>query len=173
MPIPTASAPISSPLKVRQRKGRIWAEDVAGQVVVDGRTREHWPERYVAQTSSGMCRVSVRVEAGSDRYLPIIDGSGREIGRIITPRRRDWMLQLVTGEIATVGGRGGMFAPIRCAIGDFSSAVAPRLAPQRYYTLTLADGVLTRPDRDSLVTALIWISELTVADRIGDAGGGD
>lgn len=173
MPIPSNSAPISSPLKVRQRKGRIWAEDVAGLVVVDGRTREHWPERYVAQTSSGTHRVAARVEAGPDRFLPIIDATGREVGRIVTPRRRDWVLQLVTGETAAVTGGGGTFRPISCTVGALSTAVAPRLAPQRYITLTLADSVLTRPDRDALVTALIWISELTIADRIGDAGGGD
>jgi hypothetical protein len=164
---------VTSPLKVRERKGRLWAEDAAGQVVVDGRTREHWPERYVAQTASGTCRVAARVEAGPSRYLPVIDATGREMGRIVTQRRQDWVLQLATGEQAMVSGKGGMFAGISCTIGELSSAVAPRLAPQRYITVTLADAVLARPDRDALVVALVWISEMTIASRIGDAGGGD
>ena len=167
------SAPISSPLKVRQRKGRIWAEDAAGQTVVDGRTREHWPERYVAQTASGTHRVAARVETGPDRFLPIIDASGREIGRIVTRRRQDWVLQLVTGETAQVTDRGGMFSAISCTIGDFSRAAAPHFAPQRYFTLTLADNVLARPDRDAIVVALTWISEMRIADRVTDAGGSD
>ena len=166
------SAPITSPLKVRQRKGRIWAEDASGQVVVDGRTREHWPERYVAATASGTHRVSARVETGPDKYLPIIDASGREVARILVRRRADWILQLATGEQATVTGRGGLFAPISCSVGDLSTAVAPRLAPQRYITLTVADTVLGRPDRDALVVALVWLSEVKIASRISDAGGG-
>jgi hypothetical protein len=167
------TAPMSSPLRVRQRKGRIWAEDAAGQVVIDGRTREHWPERYVAQTASGTHRVAARVETGPDRYLPIVDAGGREIGRIITRRRQDWVLQLATGETATVTDRGGLFSATNCTVGDLSTAVAPRLAPQRYITLTLADSVLGRPDRDALAVALAWISEMTIASRISDAGGGD
>jgi hypothetical protein len=66
-----------------------------------------------------------------------------------------------------------MLAGISCTVGDFSSAVAPRLAPQRYFTLTIADAVLARPDRDALVVALVWISEMTIASRISEAGGGD
>ena len=164
---------VSSPLKVRQRKARIWAEDAAGQVVVDGRTREHWPERYVAETATGTHRVGARVETGPDPYLPIIDAAAREIGRIITRRRQDWVLQLVTGETATVSDGGGLFKGPSCTVGDLSKAVAPQFAPQRYFTLTLADSVLARPDRDALVVALAWISELTIANRISDAGGGD
>lgn len=164
---------MSSPLKVRERKGRIWAEDANGQVVLDGRTREHWPERYVAQTASGTCRVAAAVESGPEHHLPIIDANGREMGRILTRRRQDWVLQLATGEQATVTGKGGMLAGISCTIGELSSAVAPRFAPQRYITVTLADAVLARPDRDALVLALVWISEMTIANRIGDAGGGD
>jgi hypothetical protein len=167
------TTPISSPLKVRERKGRVWAEDAAGQVVVDGRTREHWPERYVAQTASGTHRVAASVETGPHPYLPIVDGTGREVARISTARRQDWVLQLATGESATVTGKGGMLAGISCTVGDFSSAVAPRLAPQRYFTLTIADAVLARPDRDALVVALVWISEMTIASRISEAGGGD
>ena len=163
---------VSSPLKVRQRKGRIWAEDAAGQIVVDGRTKEHWPQRFVAETASGTHRVSARVDTGPDPYLPIIDASNREIGRILTRRRQDWILQLVTGESATVSGGGGMFSGISCTIGDLSTAVAPHFAPQRHFTLTLADVVLGRTERDALVVALVWISEMTIAGRISDAGGG-
>jgi hypothetical protein len=169
----TMTAPMSSPLKVRQRKGRIWAADASGQIVLDGRTREHWPERYVAETATGTHRVSARVETGPDPYLPVVDASSREVAQVVTKRRKDWELRLATGQIATVTGRGGLFTPISCTIGELSSAVAPRLAPQRYFTLTLADAVLARPDRDALVVALAWISELTIAGRIGDAGGGD
>ena len=163
---------VSSPLKVRQRKSRIWAEDAAGQIVVDGRTKEHWPQRYVAETASGTHRVSARVETGPDPYLPIVDVSNHEIGRIVTRRRQDWVLQLGTGETAMVSGGGGMFSGISCTIGDLSTAVAPRFAPQRYFTLTLADAVLGRTDRDAVVAALVWISEMTIASRISDAGGG-
>jgi hypothetical protein len=166
------SAPISSPLKVRQRKSRIWAEDAAGQLAVDGRTKDHWPERYVAETATGTYRVGARVEAGPDPYLPIVDAGNREIGRIVTRRRQDWVLQLATGEASTVSERSGMLTPPTCTVGDLSSAVAPRFAPQRYFTLTVADSVLARPDRDALVVALIWISETTIAGLISDAGGG-
>jgi hypothetical protein len=164
---------MSSPLKVRQRKSRVWAADASGQLVVDGRTREHWPERYVATTASGTHRVAARVETEAHPHLPIIDASGREVARIVLPRRQDWVLQLATGESAEVSGRGGFLTPITCTIGELSTAAAPRLAPQRYFTLTVSDAVLARPDRDAIVVALTWISEMTIADRIGDAGGGD
>jgi hypothetical protein len=163
---------LSSPLKVRERKGRVWAEDDAGQVVLDGRTRDHWPERYVALTASGTHRVGASVEAGPDPYLPIVDAGGREVARVLTRRRQDWILHLATGESATVTGKGGMLTGISCTVDGFSSAVAPRLAPQRYFTLTLADTLLARPDRDALAVALAWISEMTIASRISDAGGG-
>ena len=167
-----ASPPVSTPLKVRQRRHRIWAEDASGQVVVDGRTRDHWPERYVAQTASGTHRVAARVETGGpDRYLPIIDARAGEIGRIVTPRRKDWVLQLVTGETAVVAHRGGFIAPMTCTIGDLSSAAAPRLAPQRHFMLNLAPSVLAHPARDALVVALVWISESTIADMISDSAG--
>lgn len=167
------TAPVSSPLKVRERRGRIWAEDGSGQLVVDGRTREHWPQRYVAQTATGTYRVAARVDTEPERYLPVIEAGGREVARIFLPRRRDSVLRLSTGETAVVTSRGGTFAPISCAIGELSTAVAPRLAPQRYYTLTLDPSVLARPDRDAIIVALVWLSETTIAGRIGDAGGGD
>ena len=161
------TAALSSPLKVRQRKQRIWAEDASGQIVLDGTTREHWPQRYVAATAAGTQRVAAQVEAAPVPYLPVIDAAGREIARIDVARRQDWVLRLPTGESATVHRRGGgMVSPPTCTIGDFSSAVAPRLAPQRYFTLTIADAVLARPDRDALVVALAWISESTIAGLI-------
>jgi hypothetical protein len=167
------TAPISAALKVRQRKHRIWAEDASGQVVLDGRTRDHWPERYVARTANGTCRVSALVETGPDPYLPVIDHSGREVARVVTGRRKKWLLQLAGGEAGPVTGRGGgMVLPCTCTIGDLSSAVAPRLAPQRYFTLTLADAVLASPDRDALVVALAWISESTIADLISRSNSG-
>jgi hypothetical protein len=163
----TNSAPLSSPLKVRGRKQRVWAEDATGQVVVDGNTREHHPQRYLAQTASGTCRVGAPVE-GSPPYLPVLDAGGGQVARIMTGRRRnDWRLELATGETAAVSARGGgMLVPPTCTVGELSSAVAPRLAPQRYFTLTLSDAVLDRPDRDALATALVWISESTIADLI-------
>ena len=168
------TTPMSSPLTVRQKKDRIWAADAAGQIVVDGRTREHWPERYVAETASGTHRVSARVETGPVPYLPVVDAAGREVARIDTEKRQDWVLRLVTGETATVTKHGGgMITPFRCTVGDLSDAVAPRLAPQRYFTLTLADTVLARPDRDALVVALTWISESTIAGLITANAGGD
>src|SRR5690349_5615764 len=136
------TVPMSSPLKVRERRGRIWAEDANGGVVLDGRTREHWPERYVAQTARGTHRGSAAVKTAAEHYLPIIDAGGREFARIVMPRRDDWVLRLATGEQAAVRGKGGMLTGISCTIGEFSSAVAPRLAPQRYITVTLADAVL-------------------------------
>jgi hypothetical protein len=165
-PVTTA---ITSPLKVRQRKHRISAEDASGQVVLDGRTQEHWPERFVAATASGTHRVAAEVEAGP--YLPVIDASGREVARVFTGRRKDWSLQLATGESAAVTGRGGFagVSAFSCTIGDLATAVTPRLAPQRYFTLTVSDAVLARPDRDALVVALVWISESTIAARITKA----
>ncbi|MDT4921436.1 MAG: hypothetical protein QOI15_2338 [Pseudonocardiales bacterium] len=166
------SAPLSSPLKVRQRKHRVWAEDAAGQVVLDGRMQENWPERYAAATASGTHRVAAGVEGGSEHYLPVVDAGGREVARIVMRRRQDWELLLATGERATVTSRGGgMITPPTCIVGELSTAVTPRFAPQRYYTLTLADAVLAHPDRDALVVALVWISETTTASRIGDSIG--
>ena len=159
---------MSSPLKVRERKGRIWAEDSGGSTVLDGGTREHWPQRYVATTASGVVRVSAKVESGPEPYLPVIDPSGREAARIAMPRRQNWVLRLGTGESAEVTKRGGMLSGYSCTIGTWSTAVAPRLAPQRYFTLTLDDAVLARPDRDLLVVALTWISESALASVIGD-----
>jgi hypothetical protein len=167
------TTPLSSPLTVRQRRQRVWAEDASKQVVLDGRIQEYWPERYVAATSTGTQRVSALVETAPVPYLPVLDAAGREVARIVTPRRQDWVLQLPTGESMPVHKRGGgMITPPTCAIGDWSSAVAPRLAPQRYFTLTIADAVLARADRDALVAALAWISESTIAGLITDAGGG-
>ena len=91
----------------------------------------------------------------------------------LTRRREDWLLQLITGETATVSARGGMLRGISCTIGELSDAVAPRLAPQRYFTLTLSDVVLHHPTRDALITALVWISESSIASLIQDAGGAD
>lgn len=138
-------------------------------MVLDGRTQEHWPQRFVASTATGTHRVSAEVEGGPRPFLPIIDAGGREIGRVLTGRRMDWVLQLVTGEVATVTGRGNMLTSFTCTVGDLSSAAAPRFAPQRYITLTLADAVLARPDRDALVVALAWLSESTIAGLITNA----
>ena len=112
--------------------------------------------------------MGAKVEGGPLPHLPIIDSTGREMARILTPRRQDWTLQLASGESAAVTGRGGMLSGITCTIGDWSKAAAPRLAPQRYFTLTLADSVLSRPDHDLVLVALVWLSETTIASRISD-----
>jgi hypothetical protein len=166
------TAPVSFPLKVRERKGRVWAEDATGRTVVDGRTREHWPERYVATTGSGTCRVAASVDGGAEPYLPVIDAAGREIARVVTARR-EWTLRLATGESVAISSGGNMFTGLSCTIGEWSKAVAPRLAPQRYFTLTVDDAVLGRPDRDALLAALVWISESRIANLITEAGGAD
>ncbi len=165
------TAAITSPLKVKQRKNRIWAEDASGQTVLDGNTRDYHPECYVAATASGTHRVAARVETGPQTYVPVLDGTGREVARVVATGRRESTLQLATGEQALVTGRGGVLfmTPFRCAVGDLSTAVAPRFAPQRYITLTVSDAVLARPDRDALVVALAWLSESKIAGLITKA----
>lgn len=166
---PAVIAPISSPLRVRQRKHRIWAEDSSGAIVVDGDTRQHVPDRFVAMTASGTHRVADRVETGAEPYLPVLDARGREVARIVVVRRGHWEVRLSSGQAAPVSAHGGLLTPYSCSVGDLSRAVAPRLAPQRYFTITLSDALLAHPDCAAVVVALIWISESRIADRISRA----
>jgi hypothetical protein len=163
---------VSSPLKVRHRRNRIWAEDGAGRAVVDGTTREHWPDRFVCGTPVGEWRINAKVDEGGQTYLPVLNPGGGESARIGFSRR-EWSLLLPTGDVAAVTSGGGMIQGMHCAIGDLSTAVAPRLAPQRYITVTLSPGALAHACREVIAVTAVWISEMQIANLINDAGGGD
>jgi hypothetical protein len=159
------TAPISSPLWVKQRKNRLWALDTDGQIVIDGRTRDPWPERYAGVTASGTHRVAAEVDTGSDKYLPVVDAGGREVARILKARRRPWVLQLNSGETAEVSERGA-WRGARCTVGDLAKAAAPWMALRRGFRLTVADAIMARPDRDALLVALTWLTESVLAVQI-------
>jgi hypothetical protein len=165
----------SGPLTVREKKRHIWAEDSSGSVVVDGMSgRAVWPDRFVGTGPGGSWKIAAEAANGTDTYLPLLDPGMREVARLHYVKRRGWQLHLASGELVQAeGGGSGLFNPIRCTIGDFSSAVAPRLAPQRHFTLTLTEAAHNHPLRDALTVATVWISEQTIASIISENAGGD
>jgi hypothetical protein len=165
-------APVSSPLKVRQRKQRIWAEDASGAIVIDGTTAQH-PDAYVCIAAGGTWRIAGQIKDASPAYRPVFDPAGREVARIERTSRREWELRLAGGGSATVTSRSLFMRGVTCTVGDLAGAATPGFAPQRYFTLTLTEAALARPDRDAIAVASTWICESRLAALIADSAGGD
>jgi len=158
---------VTSPLKVRERKRRIWAEDTSKNVILDGKSgREVSPDSYVCAGPGGTWRVAAHVEGPGGKYTPLLDPTGREAARLHYVRRRGWSLELPSGETAEASSGGNLFKAFHCELGEFSRAKAPYVAPQRYFTLTLTDAALNHPSRDAIAVAAVWISEQAIAAKI-------
>ena len=158
---------VTSPLKVRERKRRIWAEDKAGAIVIDGKSgRDVSPDSYVCEGPGGTWRIAAHVSATTGAYNPLLDPTGREAARLRYVRRQGWTLELPSGETAEASSGGNLFKAFHCEIAGFTSAKAPYLAPQRYFTLTLSDAAMSHPSRDAIAIAAMWISERAIADKI-------
>jgi hypothetical protein len=153
------------PLKVRERKQRVWAETTTGATIIDGSTRVH-PDVFSAAGPSGMWRIAGTVEHAGTRYHQVLDPSGAEAARIDTTDRKRWLVRLPAGETAEVSSRGSGLTGFSCTIGTWSTAKTPILAPQRYFTLTLSDATAGRPDRELIAVVATWVSESTIAMAI-------
>jgi len=165
---------VTSPLKVRSRKHRLWAEDADGGVILDGKdSREVWPDRYICQGLGGTWKITEPVDGPAFKYYPVIDPGGREAARIQLARRGEWALHLPSGEAATTTSGGGLLKAYHCAIGELSTAQAPYIAPQRYITVDLTPAALGHPSRDAIVVAAVWMSEAIISSKISDAASGD
>ena len=163
---------VSSPLKVRQRKHRIWAEDPSGAVVLDGTTSQY-PDAYVCNGPGGTWRIAGLIKEATPPYRTVLDPAGRDVARIEKTSRKHWELRLAGGGSATVSSHSLFMRGYTCTIGDLAHAATPALAPQRYFTLTFTETALGRPDRDAIAVAATWICESWLASMISDAGGGD
>jgi hypothetical protein len=166
------AAPVSSPLKVRERKRRVWAEDASGAIVIDGTTAQH-PDAYVCDGPGGTWRIAGQIKDAAPAYRSVFDPAGRDVARIERTSRKEWELRLAAGGSATVTSRSLFMRGFTCTIGDLAHAATPALAPQRYFTLTLTDAALARPDRAAIAVASTWICESQLAALIQDAAGGD
>jgi hypothetical protein len=164
--------PVTSPLKVRQRKARLWAEDANGAVVIDGNYRDHRPDRYLCNAAGGGWRINAAVKSDSGSYYPVIDPSGREAARIEMGGGGS-RLRLPTGEVAEIKtSGGGLIKPFACEIVGLAWAEAPRFAPQRYFTLTLTDAALANPAVDAIAVVAVWESETNIASAIVESNMG-
>jgi hypothetical protein len=103
----------------------------------------------------------------------VIDPAGREAARIERTSRKSWELRLADGAAVTVTSRSLFMRGFTCTVGDLAHAVTPALAPQRYFTLTLTDAALARPDREAIAVASTWICESWLASLITDSASGD
>jgi len=165
---------VASPLKVRARKRRLWAEDANGNVILDGKdSREVWPDRYVCQGLGGSWKISEPVDGPAFKYFPVTDPGGREAARIQLAHKGVWTLHLPNGDAAATTSGGGLLKAYHCEIGELSTASAPYLAPQRYITVELTPSALGHPSRDAIVVAAVWMSESIISSKISDAAGGD
>jgi hypothetical protein len=165
---------VTSPLKVRQRKARLWAEDANGAVVIDGNYRDHRPDQYLCNAPMGAWRINAVVQSDAAPYYPVIDPSGQEAARIELGGGGS-RLRLPTGEVAEIkSSGGGLIKPFACEIVGLSWAEAPRFAPQRYFTLTLTEAALANPAREAIAVVAVWQSETKIATAIVNSNiGGD
>jgi hypothetical protein len=162
---------VTSPLKVRERKGRVWAEDASGTVVIDGRNRNVHPDQFVCEAFGGTWRV--QGQQVGEAYLAVLDPTGQEVARIASQgKRQPSLLQLPNGDSAEIEGKGGgMIIPPRCEIAGWATAVAPRFAPQRYFTLTFTDAALAHPSASAIAVVAVWQGETKIATAIIENAG--
>lgn len=165
---------LTSPLKVRERKGRVWAEDSSGAVVIDGRNRNVHPDLFVCEAFGGTWRVLGRVP-GEAAFCPVIDPSGQEVARVASQgKRQPSVLQLSDGDSAEISARGGgMIVPPSCEIAGWATALAPRFAPQRYFTLTFTDAALAHRSAAAIAVVAVWQGETKIATAIMENSGSD
>ena len=159
-----AFEPVSSPIKVVTKRKTFVGTSAGGGVIFEGRT--DGDDVLTCNYSGGTLRIVRTMDASGKRSntLAAVDEAGRDLARIDT-QSRVWDLRLPSGESFPVSGGRARLTGYSSAVGDFASAKAPYLAPQRYVTLTLTDAFLQRPDRDVLAVIVAWAAE----DRISSA----
>jgi hypothetical protein len=162
---------VTSPLKVRERKGRVWAEDASGAVILDGRNRDVHPDLFVCEAFGGSWRV--RGQQPGEPYVAVLDPTGQEVARVASQgKRQPSLLTLPGGDSAEITAKGGgMVIPPTCEIEGWATAVAPRFAPQRYFTLTFTDVALAHPSIAAIAVVAVWQGETKIASAIMASAG--
>jgi hypothetical protein len=147
---------LSSPLKVRDKDGKLTAEDGNGGLVVTGTRGGHdAAEVIVLNTSGGSWRVQREV----DKVNGVLDRDGRPVANVQRRAFKSTLIELPSGEsIPVTKGQLRIFG-MGCSMGDLASARAPFLRPNRYYTLTLKEALLQRPDKELLVALGAYIAQ--------------
>ncbi len=151
-------------MKVRERKGHLSAQDKAGATVLEG-GREGTGD-FVATSANGRWRIGSQVSDARGKHVPVFDAANREVATLRSPGRGEHAIELPTGESFLASGSKWSTKGFALTIGELASAKAPFFAPQRYFTLTLTDRLLSRPDRELLAAICMWMAESHISMAI-------
>lgn len=156
-------AQLSSPLITRRKGGVLTATDADGGLVLEGRADGGDP--LVCTTAGGQWRVHKMVKTDSGRSNLVTDASNREVARIEQHAFKKWRVILPSGESIPIS-KGQLRLNYASKFGDLGTAKAPYFRPRRYIQFTLADGLLTRVDRDAVAVAIIWATRVMIANAM-------
>jgi hypothetical protein len=160
--------PLTSPLKVRQKKSRVWAENASGGVVVDGNNRDQYPDPFSCEAFGGTWRILAVPHSSDGSYFPVLDPAGNEAARVgRVAGQKGWSLSVPNGDSGLISAKGGgLVNPFSCDIEGWATAVAPRFAPQRYWTLTLSPAALSHPSAQAIAVVSVWQGEAEISNAI-------
>jgi hypothetical protein len=141
---------VRSPLRLRWRDERFVAEDVDGQLILDGVAGSaSGSELITLETVAGRWRV---LRAAADRSHDVLDADGKSVARL--ERRGIGRTEIVLPNERRIPVSASAFSLANCArIGDLVTVRAPYLFPRRYLTLRFDDRFLAHRSRE-LVLAL-------------------
>lgn len=160
-------APIGqSPLRMTNKNRELRGVDPAGGLVVFGTLGGPGPlDAMTIQTHDGAWRIQRRADSENE----VLDAAGQHVGTLQHRFMRSTLIALAGGEeIPVTTGRLRLFG-IGCRVGHLASARAPFFSPGRYFTLTLHDGLLERPDRAMVLALGAYVADRVIKARIQDA----
>jgi hypothetical protein len=153
---------VRSPLRARWRDKHFVAEDVDGQLMIDGVAGPHdGPEVVALQTASGVWHVQRRADGAS----LVFDADGRQVARLERHRLGATDIILNDGETFPVGG--GTFALRNVVrVGDVAKVSAPYFFPNRYVTMSFGDKLLSHRQRELVIAIGIYVAWGRIQSKI-------